>query len=96
VQKFALRTFTKHWETSLDDLLQLFAPPSLQQCRLHMSLWTTHVLMNHTCWVEQLYLPQHVHLINQWNHMGRSSLEIFNSWWSLANPVHHQGRGSLS
>ena len=36
VQKFALRMCGKHWDSSYDDLLQLFSLPSLQQRRLYL------------------------------------------------------------
>ena len=40
VQIFALRMCAKHWDSSYDDLLQLFSLPSLQQCRLYLDLST--------------------------------------------------------
>ena len=43
VQKFALRMCAKQWETSYDELLQLFSLPSLQDRRLYLDLCTMHV-----------------------------------------------------
>ena len=44
VQKFALRMCTKSWDSSYQELLQLFSLyiciPDLQQCRLHLDLCT--------------------------------------------------------
>ena len=40
VQKFALRMCAKQWETSYDELLQLFSLPSLQDRRLYLDLCT--------------------------------------------------------
>ena len=40
IQKFALRMCAKQWETSYDELLQLFSLPSLQDRRLYLDLCT--------------------------------------------------------
>ena len=40
VQKFALRMCAKQWDSSYNDLLQLFSLPSLQQRRLYLDLFT--------------------------------------------------------
>ena len=40
VQKYALRVCSKQWNTSYDELLQLFSLPTLQQRRLYLDLST--------------------------------------------------------
>ena len=46
IQKFALRMCAKQWDSSYDDLLQLFSLPSLQQRRLFLDLCTMFKIVN--------------------------------------------------
>ena len=46
VQKFALRMCTKSWDTSYQELLQLFSLPDLQQRRLYLDLCTMFRIIN--------------------------------------------------
>ena len=44
VQKFALRMCAKSWDTSYEELLQLFSLPDLQQRRLDLDLCTFRIV----------------------------------------------------
>ena len=45
-KSLALRMCAKQWDSSYDDLLQLFSLPSLQQCRIFLDLCTMFKIVN--------------------------------------------------
>ena len=62
VQKFALRICSKQWQMSYPDLLNHFKIPTLENCRLFLSLCTFFKIVNKINYFPPALIPPHTPL----------------------------------